>query len=117
MPHIGIRLHDTMGTTLEEHLQAAKLQGFDCVHLALSKTIPGFTMKDAPQLLTDKLADEVRELLERYGLSCAVLGCYLNLATPDPEAYQQQKEFFHRVFHPAPKSASRLSACLSFHRH
>ena len=37
--NIGIRLHDTKGTTLEEHLQSAKAQGFTCVHLALQKTI------------------------------------------------------------------------------
>jgi sugar phosphate isomerase/epimerase len=66
--NIGIRLHDTKGTTLEEHLQSAKAQGFTCVHLALQKTIPGFSMNDAPSLLTDDLAREVRGLLEKYDL-------------------------------------------------
>ena len=81
--NLGIRLHDTAGSTLEEHLKSAREQGFSCAHIALSKTIPGFSMKDAPALLTDSLAAEVRALLDKYNLECAVLGCYLNLATPD----------------------------------
>ena len=81
--NIGIRLHDTAGSTLEEHLKSAREQGFSCAHIALSKTIPGFSMKDAPALLTGILAAEVRALLDKYHLECAVLGCYLNLATPD----------------------------------
>ena len=83
--NIGIRLHDTLGSNLEEHLRSAKEQGFTCTHIALARCIPGFTMKDAPALLTDELAAEVRALLEKYGMECAVLGCYLNLATPDEE--------------------------------
>ena len=81
--NIGIRLHDTLGSTLEEHLRSAREQGFRCAHIALSKTIPGFSMKDAPALMTDALAAEVRSLLAKYEMECAVLGCYLNLATPD----------------------------------
>ena len=81
--NLGIRLHDTAGSTLEEHLKSAREQGFSCAHIALSKTIPGFSMKDAPALLTDSLAAEVRALLDKYHMECAVLGCYLNLATPD----------------------------------
>lgn len=83
--NIGIRLHDTIGSNLEEHLRSAHEQGFSCAHIALSKTIPGFSMKDAPALMTDELAGQVRALLEKYGMQCAVLGCYLNLATPDEE--------------------------------
>lgn len=83
--NIGIRLHDTLGTNLEEHLRSAREQGFRCAHIAMSKCVPGFSMKDAPTLLTDELAQEVRALLEKYGMECAVLGCYLNLATPDEE--------------------------------
>lgn len=41
---IGIRLHDTAGSNLEEHLRNAKEQGFSCVHIAMSKVVPGFKM-------------------------------------------------------------------------
>ena len=87
--NIGIRLHDTAGETLAERLACAKDQGFTCVHLAMQKAVPGFAMGDAPRLLTEELAARVRETLADYGMGCAVLGCYLNLATPDEEAYEK----------------------------
>ena len=92
--NIGIRLHDTAGTSLDERLANAKAQGFSCVQLAMQKSVPGFKMDDAPRLLTDDLADEVRGKLAQYGIGCAVLGCYLNLATPDVEAYERTREIY-----------------------
>ena len=86
---IGIRLHDTAGSNLEEHLKSAKEQGFSCVHIAMSKVIPGFKMADAPELLTDALADEVRGLMEKSGQQCVLLGCYLNLCSPDAAAHER----------------------------
>ena len=86
---IGIRLHDTAGSNLEEHLRNAKEQGFSCVHIAMSKVVPGFKMADAPELLTDALADEVRGLLEKYNQRCVLLGCYLNLCSPDLSAHER----------------------------
>ena len=87
--NIGIRLHDTVGTTLSEHLANAQAQGFSCVHLALQKVIPGFTMARAPELMTDALAAEVRADMAAHGQQLAVLGCYLNLATPDAEELER----------------------------
>lgn len=87
--NIGIRLHDTVGTSLQEHLHAAHEQGFTCAHIAMQKVIPGFQMMEAPTLLTADLAAESRELMQRYGLQFAVLGCYLNLATPDQEELER----------------------------
>lgn len=84
--NIGIRLHDTAGHSLEEHLASAHAQGFTCAHIAMQKVIPGFEMMKAPELLNEALAAETRALLEKYQLDCAVLGCYLNLATPDEAA-------------------------------
>lgn len=83
--NIGIRLHDTAGASLEEHLASAHAQGFRCAHIAMQKVIPGFEMMKAPELLNEELAAQTRELLARYGMQCAVLGCYLNLATPDED--------------------------------
>ena len=61
MMNIGIRLHDTAGTLLEERLDNAKAQGFTCAHLAMQKALPDFRMADAPALLTDEVAARVRE--------------------------------------------------------
>lgn len=83
--NIGIRLHDTLPGTLAERLGYAKKQGFACAHLAMSKAVPGFSMDDAPKLLTDELAASVKGDFAAQGMDCAVLGCYLKLATPDEE--------------------------------
>ena len=91
---IGIRLHDAAGETLEQKVQNAKAQGFRCVHLALSKALPGFTMDRAPELLTADLARELKDLFQRYDMPIAVLGCYLNLATPDEEEYRRNLEIY-----------------------
>ncbi len=92
--NIGIRLHDTLGSNLAEHLAAAREQGFTCVHIAMSKCCPGFSMSDAPELLTDELAAEVRAELEKNGQTCVLLGCYLNLCSPDLEAHTKTVEIY-----------------------
>jgi len=91
---IGIRLHDTRPGTLRERLGDAAAQGFSCVQLAMSKAVDGFRMADAPKLLTPDLAAEVREELERAGMECAVLGCYLKLACANEEEAEQVREIY-----------------------
>ena len=93
-PNIGLRLHDAAGVTLEDRIRNARAQGFTCVHIAMSKVIPGFKMSEAPALLTEELAAEVRGLLEKYGVECVLLGCYLNLASPDLEAHEKTLEIY-----------------------
>ncbi len=92
--NIGIRLHDTAPGTLRERLGFAKAQGFSCVQLAMSKAIDGFSMQDAPRLLTEELAAEVKQAFSETGMECAVLGCYLNLANPDDEARVKTQEIY-----------------------
>lgn len=90
---IGIRLHDVntqlslQEQTLEARARRAKEEGFRCVHLALQKVIHGVSFDDAA--LTEGLAAYIRRVFDRNGLDIAVLGCYLNLATPDPEQLQE----------------------------
>ena len=92
--NIGIRLHDTAPGTLAERLGFARAQGFSCVQLAMSKAIDGFSMQDAPKLLTEELAAEVKGAFAESGMECAVLGCYLNLANPDEEALAKTQEIY-----------------------
>lgn len=92
--NIGIRLHDTAPGSLQQRLGFARQQGFSCVHLALSKTIPGFSMDDAPALLNAALADELKERFKAQGLECAVLGCYLRLADTDEEALKHTQGIY-----------------------
>ncbi len=85
---IGIRLHDTAEGTLAQRALYAQAQGFECAHLALSKTLGPAYLE--PQTLTPGLAAQVRRAMN--GLDVAVLGCYLNLATPNEEEYRQTLE-------------------------
>ena len=85
---LGIRLHDIhtgLGPefqTMERRAVTAREEGFTCVHLAYSKVIKGYTFDDCA--LTEGLAKYTRRVFEGQGLDVAVLGCYLNLAHPDP---------------------------------
>ncbi len=79
----GIRLHDAVKAPLEERLKAVHEQGFACAHLALSKVISENSVADSA--LTPGYAMYLKRLFDKYGLDVAVLGCYLNLANPDPE--------------------------------
>ena len=89
MMQIGIRLHDVNAglapeeQTLEARAAKAREEGFSCVHLAFSKVIQGVTLDECA--LTEGLAAYSRRVFARNGLDVAVLGCYLNLAHPDPE--------------------------------
>ena len=78
----GIRLHDAVQAPIEERLKIIKDQGFTCAHVALSKVISENSV--APEALTPGYAMYLKRLFDRNELDIAVLGCYLNLANPDP---------------------------------
>ncbi len=106
--NIGIRLHDTAPGTLKERLAFARAQGFSCAHVALSKVLDDFAMEEAPEKLTEEYALRVRETFEESGLECAVLGCYLNLADPDPERRAQTQEIYKAHLRFAAKIGARV---------
>lgn len=87
---LGIRLHDIKKAPLEERLAIAREQGFSCGHLALSKVISEYSV--ANDALTPGYAMYLKKLFAAQGIDIAVLGCYLNLATPDHEALRKNKE-------------------------
>ena len=106
--NIGIRLHDTAPGTLKERLGFARAQGFSCAHVALSKVLDDFAMEDAPEKLTDEYARRVRKEFDESGLECAVLGCYLNLADPNPERRKQTQEIYKAHLRFAAKIGARV---------
>jgi sugar phosphate isomerase/epimerase len=77
----GIRLHDAKQAPLEERLNIVKGQGFECAHVALSKVISDNSVENSA--LTPGYAMYLKKLFAKNELDIAVLGCYLNLATPD----------------------------------
>ena len=102
MMQIGIRLHDIntgLGPetqTMEVRAEKAREEGFSCVHLAFGKVIKGVTFDDCA--LTEGLAAHTRRVFARSGLDVAVLGCYLNLAHPDPEKLKEiQSRYYGHV--------------------
>lgn len=80
---LGIRLHDTKELPFEERIADVHDLGFACGHLALSKVIREFPTAD--EALTPGLAMYIKNVFARNQVDIAVLGCYLNLADPDPE--------------------------------
>ncbi|WP_367566581.1 sugar phosphate isomerase/epimerase family protein [Lacrimispora sp.] len=95
---IGIRLHDAAPGTMEERVKIAHDQGFTCVHLALSKTVKEHSVENSA--LTPGYASYLRKMFAKYEMDIAVLGCYLNLAHPDPEEIKkiQERYFAHLRF-------------------
>lgn len=92
---VGIRLHDTAPGTLEERVRGAKEQGFQCAHVALSK-LSDYKMT-LPEL-TPGWAMHLKKVFEASGVDIAVLGCYLNLATPDEDALLRTQEVYKAHF-------------------
>ena len=106
--NIGIRLHDTAPGTLKERLAFARAQGFSCAHVALSKVLDDFSMEEAPEKLTEEYALRVRQEFDESGLECAVLGCYLNLADPNPERRARTQEIYKAHLRFAAKTGARV---------
>ncbi len=84
---LGIRLHDIKQAPLPERLSIAKEQGFACGHLALSKVVSEYPTDDGA--LTPGYATYLRKLFAAHDIDIAVLGCYLNLATPNVDSLQK----------------------------
>lgn len=87
---LGIRLHDIEKAPLQERLRIAARQGFACGHLALSKVISEYSVSDSA--LTPGLACYLKKIFAEAGIDIAVLGCYLNLATPNEESLKKNQE-------------------------
>ena len=99
---LGIRLHDVntgLGPetqTMEARAETARAEGFSCVHLAFSKVMKGVSFDDCA--LTEGLAMYTRRVFARHELDVAVLGCYLNLAHPDPEKLKEiQSRYYGHI--------------------
>ena len=74
---------------MEARAEKAKQEGFSCVHLAYQKVISGVSFDAAA--LNEGLACYTKRVFQEQKLDIAVLGCYLNLAHPDPAELQKIK--------------------------
>ena len=96
---LGIRLHDINTgmapefQTMEARAEKARAEGFSCVHLAFSKVMKGVAFDHCA--LNEGLAAYTRKVFAHNELDISVLGCYLNLAHPDPEKLREiQSRYF-----------------------
>lgn len=89
---LGIRLHDTVELALEERLANVNKQGFQCAHVALKKVISEYNVGN--EALTPGFAMYLKKLFAKNEIDFAVLGCYLNLATPDEEELKKNIETY-----------------------
>lgn len=103
---IGIRLHDVNTSldanerTMESRARKAREEGFCCVHLALQKVISGMAFDEGT--MTEGLAAYVRRVFAGNDLDIAVLGCYFNLANPDPAQLEKIKSKYYAHLRVAP---------------
>ncbi|MCH5262055.1 MAG: sugar phosphate isomerase/epimerase [Lachnospiraceae bacterium] len=88
---VGIRLHDVAQGTIEQRAHTAREQGFSCAHIALSKLCD---YKMTLPELTPGWAMYIKKVFAKEDVDIAVLGCYLNLATPDKEALAKTQEIY-----------------------
>ncbi len=95
---LGIRLHDAKELPLPQRLEEVGKQGFACAHVALSKVINENSVADGA--LTPGYAMYLKRLFWEKKIDFAVLGCYLNLAHPEPKELKaiQQKYRAHIRF-------------------
>ena len=87
---LGIRVHDGEKLPLEQLLPILHERDFKCGHIALSKSISEYST--AVPALTPGFAMYLKKLFAKNELDIAVLGCYLNLAHPDPDTLRTIQE-------------------------
>lgn len=78
---IGIRAHDMEQAPFEEVVKNISKKGFLCTQLAPGKLIHDFNV-DA-DAYTPGMAFYMKEVFAKNHVDVAVLGCYLNLTTPN----------------------------------
>lgn len=86
---IGVRFHDTEKLPFEERVKNIRKQGFSCTHIALSKVED---LPDGTDTLTPGYASYLKKTFAESDVDVAILGCYLNLAHPDPVKLHEIQE-------------------------
>ncbi|MET0356944.1 MAG: sugar phosphate isomerase/epimerase family protein [Cellvibrio sp.] len=80
-PYFGLRAHDYGTLPASELATKIATSGAQCIQLALSKALP-----DSPMLPTTLGEPGIRSVYEsftRNNINIAVLGCYIDMVTPD----------------------------------
>jgi L-ribulose-5-phosphate 3-epimerase len=108
VPAIGVRAHDLGGRDAESLGREASSLGFALLQLAPSKSL-----SDCPALpgpMSPEWAAGVRSALGRFGVSVAVLGCYVDVCGPDEASRGQALDRLSHNVLMAPAFGSRVVA-------
>ncbi|NLJ91264.1 MAG: sugar phosphate isomerase/epimerase [Clostridiales bacterium] len=89
---IGIRGHDLKVNSFEKLVEEIHNKGFKCTQLALKKAITEFNVDVGA--MTPGMALYMKEVFQKNQVDVAVLGCYLNLATPDYKALVKNRNTY-----------------------
>lgn len=103
---IGIRAHDMEQAPFEEVVKNISKKGFLCTQLAPSKLIQDFNVE--ADAYTPGMAFYMKEVFAKNHVDVAVLGCYLNLTTPN----MKDKEWIFDRYKAHIRFASLLGAGL-----
>lgn len=95
---LGCRVHDLGNGDFEEVLERGEKLGIKALQLVLWKSFPEKLVTN--QALTPDFAEYIRRVVLKRNMHVAVLGCYLNLATPDEMEYKM--------------TLARYKACIQF---
>ncbi len=97
MLRFGIRGHDVpVKGNFEDWVKSIADQGFCCTQLALKKAVKDFYV--GADAMTPGMAMYMRNIFSKYNVDVAVLGCYLNVTTPDLEQWEQIKKTYEAHF-------------------
>lgn len=89
---LGFRCHDMIHNNLEELGKKIQEKNFKSVHLALKKVKTGFDISETH--ITPGMAETIRDVFNKHNLSISILGCYINLATPDEDELNKSLDKF-----------------------
>ena len=90
--NLGIRAHDLQAKTREELAQKLTSYGFSHIQLAIKKSFP--MLAPTPTSISSGTASYIGDYLLGFGIKISVLGCYVNLASPDPRVREVELNTF-----------------------
>lgn len=90
--NLGVRAHDFGTLPVDELAAQIARHGLSCIQLAPAKALAGFD--GGLEQLNPASAHQVRDVLQRHGITVSVVGCYINLGDRDPARRRPQLERF-----------------------
>lgn len=88
---VGLRAHDYGKMPVDKLFKKISDDGFYEIQLALPKAIEGVNSLDD---VDEDLLESIKENMQKYGISIAVFGCYVELGCLDEEERQKEVNRF-----------------------